>query len=496
MPRILLYIVSILSLYSCVSSRNSTYQPNAKFSPNALQADYTLLRNILEAKHPSLYWYTSRDSMNAYFNQYYNAIADSMTEEEFGWKVLAPLTDKIHCGHTSFGMSKGYNRWASNKRFASFPLYMKIWKDTMVVTSNLNTKDSILKRGTFITGINGWKNQDLIQYMFGYMTEDGLANNANYIRLSGNFPYYHRQLFGYYKKYTVQYFDSTGKEQTIIVPLYEPSADTVKKLKENPLLNKTNRPPHPSRLENMRQLQIDSSRQYATLTLNTFSKGQLRRFFRKSFRSLRKKSIPNLIVDLRSNGGGKMAASTLFTKYLSRRPFKIADTAFAVARSVRPYTKYIKGKGLNNWGLFFFTKKRADGKFHFGLWERKFYQPKTSNHFDGKLYILTNGPTFSAAALVCNDLKGQPGITLVGEETGGGWHGNSGIMIPDITLPNTKMRVRLPLFRLVQSNHMPKDGRGIQPDIYIGTSYDAIIHNYDKKMRVVLDMIKSEQRPN
>ena len=81
----------------------------------------------------------------------------------------------------------------------------------------------------------------------------------------------------------------------------------------------------------------------------------------------------------------------------------------------------------------------------------------------------------------------------MGEETGGGWHGNSGIMIPDITLPITKMRVRLPLFRLVQSNHVPKDGRGVQPDLYISTSYEAIIKNYDKKMKVVMEMIRRKQ---
>src|SRR6476620_6823796 len=114
-------------LFSCSVSRN--YNPNKKYSREELQQDYTLLRNILEKKHPSLYWYTPKDSMNYFYYEGYKAIADSMTELQFGWKILAPLTAVIHCGHTSFSMSKRLNKFIKNKRVPSFPLFMKIWND-------------------------------------------------------------------------------------------------------------------------------------------------------------------------------------------------------------------------------------------------------------------------------------------------------------------------------------------------------------------------------
>ena len=152
--------------------------------------------------------------------------------------------------------------------------------------------------------------------------------------------------------------------------------------------------------------------------------------------------------------------------------------------------KYIKPGFVNNLGLFFLTKKNKDGLYHFGHWERKVYMLKTVNHYAGNLYVLINGSTFSAAALFSNAAKGQPGVVLVGEEAGGGWHGNNGILIPDIILPNTNLKVRLPLFRLVQYNHQPKDGRGVQPDIYIGTNYKAFVNGVDKKMQVVMEMIR------
>jgi len=483
-------------LFSCSSSLKN-YDPAKKYGRTELQADFTLLRNILETKHPSLYWYTSKDSMDNSFDRYYRAIEDSMTELQFGWKILAPLTSHIHCGHTSFGMSRAYNRWADNKRFPAFPLQMKIWNDTMVVTANLNRKDSLLKRGTFITAVNGLRAREMTRVLFDYMTEDGRADNINYVRLSSNFPYYHRNVFGLSRNYTVAYIDSSGSEKTIKVPLFEFPRDSSRKSVPRPTAaSKSKKETRQQRLLTARSLAIDTAANTAIITLNTFSTGGLRKFFRQTFRYIRKTGIGHVVLDLRSNGGGRINLSTLLTRYVIRTPFRVTDTAFAAARSLRPYTRYIKNGLVNNLGLLFFTKKKADGLYHFGYWERKFYKPKKINHYEGDLYVLTNGQTFSASALFCNAVKGQPGITLVGEETGGGWHGNNGILIPDITLPNTRLRVRLPLFRLVQYNHVPKNGSGVVPDIYIGTSYDALIKGYDKKMKTVMEIISKKAAGN
>jgi C-terminal processing protease CtpA/Prc len=489
------FIICIALLSSCsVSYKN--YNPTKKYPKEALQQDFTLLQNILQKKHPSPYWYTSKDSMERYFTQYYNAIEDSMTEQQFGWKILAPLTDKLHCGHTSFGMSKAYNKWVANKQIASFPLFMKVWSDTMAVTGNLNRKDTLLKRGTLVTGINGVDNHSLIQHFFEYMTEDGNANNVNYIRLSNNFPYYHRNIFGLSKEYKVNYLDSAGNQKTITLPLFDPPRDAAKKKKVAVKEKKLRREIKKEELQNIRLLAVDTINNTAIITLNTFSTGKLRKFFRQTFRYIRNTGISNVILDIRSNGGGKINLSTLLTKYVSRIPFRVADSAYSVSKTLKPYTRYIKGKLFNNLALLFLTHKKADGNYHFGIWERKTYHPKHHNHFGGNLYVLTNGQTFSAAALFCNDVKGQQGITLVGEETGGGWHGNNGIMIPDITLPHTHLRVRLPLFRLVQYKHVPQNGTGILPDIYIGPSYEALLKGYDKKLQVVMEMIKQKTTGN
>lgn len=483
----LLFFGIILISSSCSVSKN--YNPAKKYAPADLQKDYSLLRKILEAKHPSLYWYNSKEKIDRYFDKYYAEIKDSMNEQQFAWLVVAPMIQKIHCGHTSVSMSRAYAKWVKGKGIPSFPLYMKIWNDTMAVTANLNyKKDSIFKRGTLITSVNGVTNKLMIKYMMEFLPEDGYAENVNYLRLSANFPYFHRNIFGLSKNYTVTYKDSTGAEQKTTVPLFIPGKDSLRK--DSIARAEKKNLPKENKLLQDRSLVIDSSGKFALMTVNTFAEGHLRGFFRRSFKELKEKNIPNLIIDLRSNGGGRVGMSTLFTKYISRKPFRVADTLFTPSRGLGPYTKYIRGGILNNLEMFFISRKKEDGNYHIRRMEKHFFQPK-ANAFAGKIYVLINGPTFSAAALFCNAVKGQDNIILVGEETGGGWYGNDGIMIPDITLPETKVRVRLPLFRLVQYNHPPVKGTGIPPDIYIGTNYDALLKGYDKKMEEVIKMINN-----
>ncbi len=495
MIRILLILVLSCTFFSCAVSYKN-YNPDRKYSKEELQDDYSLLRKILEQKHPSLYWYTPKDSMNFYFDSLYHAIPDSMTELQFGWNILAPLTQKVRCGHTSFGMSKNWARYIHGKVIPSLPLYMKVWGDSMIVMANLDKKDSILKPGTLITSINNVSNHAMVQKIFGYLPLDGYADNVNYIRLSGNFPYFHRNVFGIYKTYRVGYIDSAGNEKFVAVPMWAPVKDSsAGKTEKKPRRVKETKK---ERALNARSLQIDSTG-IATLTLNTFSNGggrHLRSFIKKSFKTLEQQQVKNLIIDIRGNGGGDINMSVLLTKYLRNSPFKVADSAYSISKNFRPFSGNIKTGFWSNISLLFITRKKKDGLYHFGYWERHLYHPKTKYHFNGNVYVLINGPTFSASTLFCNAVKGQENIKLVGEEAGGGWYGNNGVMIPDIILPNTKLRVRLPFFRLVQYNHVAKKGSGVLPDIYIPPTAEGVRKQEDRKMLIVRSMIHNSALPN
>jgi len=82
-------------------------------------------------------------------------------------------------------------------------------------------------------------------------------------------------------------------------------------------------------------------------------------------------------------------------------------------------------------------------------------------------------------------------VQLIGEETGGGYYGNSAIHLLNVELPNTKIQVTLPLFRVVLDKDRPK-GRGVMPDILVKPNSFAIKQGLDLKMQVVKEKIRDK----
>jgi C-terminal processing protease CtpA/Prc len=492
-PFILYFLVILLPFFiSGCSGRMHGYSPLKKYAPEELKEDYDFLRNVLEKFHPSLYWYTPKDSMDFYFDAYRMALSDSMTEQQFGFKVIAPLTTNVRCGHTSFSFSKEYTRFFRGVPLPSFPLFMKIWCDTMIVTNNLQRNDSILRRGTQITSINGIKTTKLTNTMFRFMPTDGYSENINYIRLSNAFPYYHRNIFGLSKSYQVSYIDSLEQEKTTRVSIYNPQTDTSRKQitadKKKKTAQKTDRR---KKRDEYRSLEIDTENKTAVMYLSSFDNGyRLKKFYRKSFKEIHKENIKNLVVDIRNNGGGKVDNYTTLARYIKDTSFKVADTAFSLRKNFGKYSSHFKNSFINWTAFQIFTSKKPDQHYHFRYWENHVFHPFKKNHFDGRVYVLIGGPTFSASSLFCNTVKGQENVLLVGEETGGGAYGNSGLMIPHVTLPNTGLRVRIPLFRMVQYNHTPKSGHGVTPDIYVPPAAYAVRKSIDLKMEKVKELIR------
>jgi hypothetical protein len=465
-----------------------------------------IFRHLLEAWHPSLYWYTSKDSMSAYFDEGYTTIRDSMTEPQFR-TVLSYVIAKVDCGHTSVRASKAYVHYLDTARLPQFPLVLKFWTDTMVVAANLNRRDSILKRGTQVLSINGRSTQQLTDTLFNYVVTDGRSQTGKYQYLSTglHFSSWYKDVFGYSDSFDITYRDTAGLPRDIRIPLYNPRADTMRRSLGRVLLPGTGQrekgPAQRTRpltrrdrkkreLLLVRNLQVDSASQTAFITLNTFEHGyHLRRFFRHSFREIKSKNIKNLVVDVRSNGGGDASLSTLLTRYLINKKFKVADSLYTVRRH-SPYDRYINNGFIYELLTFAASHKRSDGKYHFGYFERHHFSPFGELHFDGHIYILTGGNSFSATCLFAGALKGQSNVTLVGEETGGAYYGNTAWMIPDVTLPNTRVRFRLPRFRLVVDRQREKDGRGVLPDVPALPTVEAIGKGQDFKTARVKELIR------
>ena len=505
----LFYLILSVFLFSCGAS-NKAFDPNRKYAPRELKKDYEVFRHTLEAWHPSLYWYISRDSLNYFFDKGYASLHDSMTELQFR-TLLSYVIAEVRCGHTSVRTSRAYSRYLDTARLPQFPLVLKFWNDTMVVAANLNRRDSLLKRGTLVYSIDGRTARQLTDTLFPYFVTDGynLTGKYQYLSTGFNFSTWYKNVLGYADTFTIVYADTSGILRQTRVPLYNPRADTARRginrslasapagQGQEPGQRRRQRPPgQRSRKDRdlflTRNLQLDSVSGTAFMTLNTFERGYgLKRFFRRSFRTLDEHQVKNLIIDVRSNGGGDASNSTLLTRYLIDRRFKIADSLYTVRRHSR-YDRYIDKGFLYSALTLMASRKHADGKYHFGFFERHHYDPVKRHHFNGQVYILTGGNSFSATCLFAGAVKGQHNITLVGEETGGGYYGNTAWMIPDVTLPETKVRFRLPRFRLVVDHTREKNGRGIQPDVPALPSIEAITKGLDFKTAKARELIRTQ----
>lgn len=456
-----------------------------------MQHDYRVMRNILEEGHPGLYWYASKDSLDDVFDRAYARITDSMTEPQF--RILVSyVISKINCGHTSVRYSKAYSRYLDTVRLKQFPLSVKLWGDSAIVYANLHRSDSILKKGTILSSINNKPFRFYRDSLFQYLTMDGYGINHKYQTLSnrGNFGGWYRNVFGLKAQFTIGYLNDTGEEKIRIIPVYDPAKDSSAYLRYLRSSKAGVKEKKRRAIAASRSLKIDTTASTAWLTLNTFSRGNaLSPFIRKTFKKIHRHRIQNLVLDLRNNGGGNVGISTLLTKYIINHPFKLADSLYANNKK-SSYGKYIHHYFWNRLFMNIITKKRSDGRFYFGYFTRHVFSPKKKYHYNQNTYLILGGNSFSATTLFANAVKGQENVLLIGEETGGGAYGNSAWMIPDITLPNSNLRIRLPKFRMVISKDAVKDGRGVSPDVFVGPSTESIRNGIDPKMEKVRELIR------
>ena len=192
------YLILCLFLVSCGTNKKVAFQPDRKYAPSVLREDYQVFRNILEAWHPSLYWYTPRDSMNYFFTRGYSALNDSMTEPQFRM-VLSYVIARINCGHTSVSASRHYSRYLDTAKLTQFPLILNFWNDTMAVAFIFNRLDTVLKRGTLIYTINGRTARQLTDTLFPYIVSDGynLTGKSQYLSTGLHFSSWYKDMFGY-----------------------------------------------------------------------------------------------------------------------------------------------------------------------------------------------------------------------------------------------------------------------------------------------------------
>jgi C-terminal processing protease CtpA/Prc len=479
---------------ACVSVKN--YDPNHKFSPQQLQSDFALMRQALEEGHPGMYRYITKDSMNYWFERTAALLNRDMTEREFR-NTINPLISYVRCGHTDVYASLKGIKYAKKKKPKLMPIQTIVAEGQLRVWNN-NSNDTTLRRGEVVLAVDGQTTEQLFAQIRDVSPSDGYNTTYKDLIIANNFPAQYRLLYGEKDSIRITVRDSLNQVRTVLLTERKAVVKPKKPTSVPSTPPKPATPPAPkvSKQDKRRTLKfstIDSAT--AVLDINTFGDRSYKKFYRRSFKQIAQRPhIRNLILDLRSNGGGRSAASADLIGYVVNQPYRYY--ARATARFRRPsFNRHLNQKFPRFVIRNFFSSKLPDGGMEH-VWSGKVFKPHTRYHFDGDVYVLANGGTFSAAAIFTAVTQGQSRATVIGRETGGGRKGLNANFMPYLNLPQTQVRIRFPMFKLITDAPGEDVGRGVFPDYPVQYTYkDYHPVSKDTDMDKAYELIKKKKIP-
>jgi C-terminal processing protease CtpA/Prc len=110
--------------------------------------------------------------------------------------------------------------------------------------------------------------------------------------------------------------------------------------------------------------------------------------------------------------------------------------------------------------------------------------------FSGKVYVITNATTVSAASYFALLIK-KAGIgKIIGTETAGGSYSGNGFKNLEYVLPKSYFKLIFPYAHMVYSlKENQNTGRGVIPDYIVPDTYESFKNNEDKQVRYIVDSI-------
>jgi len=464
------------------------FDPEKKFSVKQLQDDFVVLRQALEEGHGGLYRYTPKEELDKQFESIFEDLNQPLTEIEF-FRYLAPVIANINDGHSRVNLSDSYESYLG-KQPIMLPFKLKFIKGKAYLFRNYSDDENFVLGGEIIS-INERPISKVIEQMLAVFPSDGHIQTSKYRRLEST------TLFG--QLYTIL-FGRTSSFSIAYRSLEDNSLKTVKvKGLTSQELNRIFEKRYPDAARTLLPFELEYRDDFAILTIRTFGgmggtgyqrpKISYPGFLKKAFSEFEEKKIKHLIIDLRNNSGGSDLFGKLLAAYLIDKPFqyykalevKKNEFSFFTHTNIPPERRKLPEKGFrkNERGWY-------DSLGHPNLGIQKPLNPT----FKGKVYILINGGSFSATGECTSVIHFHKKALFAGEECGAGYYGNTSGFVPTLILPNTQIRVRIPLVRYTMAVSGYPSDRGIIPDYPVFATIKDVLNGKDTELDFVIKLMK------
>ncbi|MFD2523119.1 S41 family peptidase [Emticicia soli] len=440
-----------ISTIKPVSKKPVNVAVDKPLAPALLQEDFRTFREALQKHHAGLYTYKSKQAINRLLDSCARALKKPMSPLEFG-KTILWVISAIEDGHTGSNLPRLLMAHYNDHQKV-FPLYPYFVDNKAYV---LCGGAQGLPPGTELLAINGKPIGEIAKEIYRYLPSDGAIMSKKRQQLNdGAFPIMYHWLLGGKAMFKVKYKAKNGAMQTINLV-----GKAVKDFKCE----------YQNRQNNTKPLQLTQlNTKTALLSVKSFDEGRLSsakvdfaKFLDSAFIALNTQKTANLIIDVRDNGGGEDNYGALLYSYLSQKPFRYFFLKASTTHVVKPKENPLLGT-----------------------------QSPKNNSFKGKVYILTNGRSFSTTADFCATARSNDRAIFIGEETGGGYYGNTSGGRMDVTLPNSQIVAFVPLFKYLNAVKKAKyANRGIIPDYTIIPSIDDLLQHKDAELAFALGLIK------
>ncbi len=468
-------IISIL-VQGIAFSQDSTVDSNKILTKQQAVEDYSILYSSLINYHPNPFLYVAKDDFKAFYETQKSNIPESLSELKFHY-LSRQLISQIKCGHTFAKPSKEWYASVSGKN-VQLPFDVKYIGNKLFISNTIDA-DFQFNINDELLSINNIKISDILQQMSLMQERDGFTESFSNALIEKRFRLYYLFIYDIQTEYLIEYKTNSGEiKKTTVLP-------TNKKLKE---IKKTELPSDFKKIieNNWSSLSYDSTKNLAYLKIDNFSdKNEFKKYYLAIFKFLRQKDNAKLILDLRDNPGGDFRNGNTFLTYLTPSKFELN---FQKNYKIETENEFVTLKKWVKWTKVAFALKPPKHKIRGKSSETFTYKP-SKYLFNGKVNVITNGITFSQAALVAAHLN-EYGAVFFGQETGGAEIGCNGILDYDLMLPNSSLVVTIPMYQVKSNSTKGQFGYGVKPNYHI---LPMLNNSVDNTIDEVIKVIRNEK---